>query len=468
MLHIDGQVRAEMTERFEHETAERTSEWEAQKAQELVLLKDRLTQEHETILQNTVFKMDAQRVEETDALKWDLSMAKEEWANKELEFDKQLAQLGTEKQMLYKELVDQRDNNIKRVAAIMDEHQQQLIDEKKAWDLEAQARETQLKVGHTLALSAVEKKYKVELEEVDKNNQKKIEEIKHANTAAAMTAKREAENQKQAELTKQRATHNAELDRMRDQHERDQMALRTSMEEQKTSEIADIRNKNSAAMEKKNAYIEQLTLEIANHQLEIKDLKQTIMELRYDIKQVEEQLAEKDRELQAAIADGKQRLKDLEAHMLAEKKDEIMKVNEEHVDEVKHMIREFEQAQNFLKKQIAQQAKQLQEADLRYINREPREVDLRHIAELEEEIKRRKKKISGLHDELDYYKLEMNNREASFNKIFNKTPLVGVMQPPTATPKGAKKTPGDKSDPRKERLPPLYLLSTTPPAGQAT
>lgn len=38
----------------------------------------------------------------------------------------------------------------------------------------------------------------------------------------------------------------------------------------------------------------------------------------------------------------------------------------------------------------------LQEADVKYVNREPREADLRRIAELEEDVKRRRRKVAGL------------------------------------------------------------------------
>ncbi|KAI8617036.1 hypothetical protein BC830DRAFT_144910 [Chytriomyces sp. MP71] len=122
------------------------------------------------------------------------------------------------------------------------------------------------------------------------------------------------------------------------------------------------------------------------------------------------------------------------------------------------MIEEFQQVQEFLKKQIAQQTQQLRDAEIKYINREPREVDVTRIAELEEDIRRRKRKAHALMEELEYCKLELSNREANFNKIFNKNPLVGVMQP-IGTLK-EKKSPPKKSN-SMSKLPPLPLYSPT-------
>ncbi|ORY35145.1 hypothetical protein BCR33DRAFT_503794 [Rhizoclosmatium globosum] len=115
-------------------------------------------------------------------------------------------------------------------------------------------------------------------------------------------------------------------------------------------------------------------------------------------------------------------------NLLREHDAKVFNLNEEHIIEANKMIKDFEQAQDFLRKQIANQQKLLEEAALKYINRESREDDVKKIAELEEDIKRRKRKAHTLMEELEYCKLELSNREANFNKIFNKHPLVGVMQ----------------------------------------
>ena len=105
----------------------------------------------------------------------------------------------------------------------------------------------------------------------------------------------------------------------------------------------------------------------------------------------------------------------------------------------------------------------LKEADLKYINREPREIDLITIRELEEELKRRKKKIQALIEETKHIKLELANREDNLNRMFNTRPNVGVLRPQDFA---AKRSPRANSSERrpsssKQRLPPLMASAPT-------
>jgi GTPase involved in cell partitioning and DNA repair len=43
--------------------------------------------------------------------------------------------------------------------------------------------------------------------------------------------------------------------------------------------------------------------------------------------------------------------------------------------------------------------------------------------------KEKERQLEALMNELKNYKLEMNNREDAFNKIFNAKPLVGTYEP---------------------------------------
>lgn len=71
----------------------------------------------------------------------------------------------------------------------------------------------------------------------------------------------------------------------------------------------------------------------------------------------------------------------------------------------------------------------LEAAELKYINREPRVIDLERIADLEHVLRLADNRAEDLEDELNRMKLELSNRETSFNKIFNNTPIVGFINP---------------------------------------
>ncbi len=54
------------------------------------------------------------------------------------------------------------------------------------------------------------------------------------------------------------------------------------------------------------------------------------------------------------------------------------------------------------------------------------------ISQLQDTIEDRNTLISRLQDEIQFFKLEMINKEVNFNKIFNNTPNVGVYRPSSA------------------------------------
>ena len=59
--------------------------------------------------------------------------------------------------------------------------------------------------------------------------------------------------------------------------------------------------------------------------------------------------------------------------------------------------------------------------------------------------------------QLSDFTLEMNNREVSFNKIFNNVPMVGVLHPSKAKDYKTKALSKKMSH---QKLPPLSLLTT--------
>ena len=70
----------------------------------------------------------------------------------------------------------------------------------------------------------------------------------------------------------------------------------------------------------------------------------------------------------------------------------------------------------------------------RFESRESRHEDLEKIAELKKKVKSAEKRVHAVQEEMKYFKLELLNREESFNKMFNASPNVGVMN--VVKPKG--------------------------------
>lgn len=73
--------------------------------------------------------------------------------------------------------------------------------------------------------------------------------------------------------------------------------------------------------------------------------------------------------------------------------------------------------------------------------RPPRPEDLELIKKLQAEIEQKDAAIKKAAEDMKFYKLELINREESYNNMFGRNPNVGVMNPLTSG-KAAKGAPG--------------------------
>lgn len=64
-----------------------------------------------------------------------------------------------------------------------------------------------------------------------------------------------------------------------------------------------------------------------------------------------------------------------------------------------------------------------------YENRPSRPEDLEMIRQLQEEIVQKDNLLKKAAEDMKFYKLELINREDSFNKMFGTNPNVGVLNP---------------------------------------
>ncbi|XP_053193403.1 protein FAM184A-like [Scomber japonicus] len=71
----------------------------------------------------------------------------------------------------------------------------------------------------------------------------------------------------------------------------------------------------------------------------------------------------------------------------------------------------------------------LEGTEEKFRNRESRPEDLQIIAELKDMVSERESLVKKLVDDKKFYQLELVNRETNFNKVFNASPNVGVINP---------------------------------------
>uniref|UniRef100_A0A3B3BJV6 Family with sequence similarity 184 member A n=1 Tax=Oryzias melastigma TaxID=30732 RepID=A0A3B3BJV6_ORYME len=104
-------------------------------------------------------------------------------------------------------------------------------------------------------------------------------------------------------------------------------------------------------------------------------------------------------------------------------------LNVAHQRETQILLADFNKAQEVLKDKISALQILLEGTEEKLRNRESRPEDLHLIAELREMVSEREALVKKLVDDKKFYQLELVNRETSFNKVFNSSANVGVINP---------------------------------------
>jgi hypothetical protein len=107
---------------------------------------------------------------------------------------------------------------------------------------------------------------------------------------------------------------------------------------------------------------------------------------------------------------------------------EMEKMVEDHLQQTKALNEEFTHTIRLLEERSSMLKTQLEEVEERYRSRESRPEDISRIAELEHVLRENDALIRQQAEEMKFFKLELINREENFNKMFSRSPNVGVMQ----------------------------------------
>uniref|UniRef100_A0A286Y3I4 Family with sequence similarity 184 member A n=1 Tax=Cavia porcellus TaxID=10141 RepID=A0A286Y3I4_CAVPO len=103
----------------------------------------------------------------------------------------------------------------------------------------------------------------------------------------------------------------------------------------------------------------------------------------------------------------------------------------DHLREKNIMWADFNKTNELLKEINATLQVSLEEMEEKYLNRESKPEDIQMIAELKAMLTERDQVIKKLIEDNKFYQLELVNRETNFNKVFNSSPTVGVINPLT-------------------------------------
>nr|XP_009507981.1 PREDICTED: protein FAM184A isoform X1 [Phalacrocorax carbo] len=328
-----------------------------------------------------------------------------------------LDQISLLKQNLEMQL-SQSQSSLQQLQAQFSQERQRLTQEIQELEEEHQQRHKSLQEAHILAFQNMEETKEQEQKELEERLQQKHSE----------------------ELQALKETHKQAMEGFKLEMEQELQTLRFELEDEGKAMLASLR---SELNHQHAAAIDQLR---HNHQQELVAAK---MELERNIELGRRQ----EKEFLCRISDLQDELRHRDHH-IAELDKEILHLHENISALTKEL--EFKGKEVLRIRSESNQQISLEEMEEKYKNRESRPEDLQLISELKDLIAERDQLIKKLIEDKKFYQLELVNRETNYNKMFNASPNVGVINPLVK-----QKKKNDKSTNRFVSVPNLSALESS-------
>ncbi|XP_032411844.1 protein FAM184A-like isoform X4 [Xiphophorus hellerii] len=422
-------IRTEEKQKIDKMADDLDQKWRDALREEVRLLKEDLSEEYEADKQAALSRLSQQK-------ELELMASREAWQRK---VEDLLEQISLLKQSLELQL-SQSQSALQQLQSQFNQERELLSQQLKEMQREHQRREHRLQEAHCCALSTMEEARQHQIRALEERLKQEQREEVHALKEA----------------------HRRTLEILRQQSEQELQTLRFELEDEGKAKLASLRaelnhlhataiehlkqihlKENSAAkrelekaMEHSHQQEQELLVRISNLQAELCSRSNRITDLDHEIHSLNETINTLTRELEIK---GKEvlRVRSDANHQIRAHEQDLIKRHERDLDELKvvhHrevqiMLADFNKAQEVLKDKISALQILLEGTEEKLRNRESRPEDLHLIAELREMVTEREALVKKLVDDKKFYQLELVNRETGFNKVFNSSANVGVINP---------------------------------------
>ncbi|XP_030303607.1 protein FAM184A isoform X1 [Calypte anna] len=377
-----------------------------------------------------------------------------------------LDQISLLKQNLEMQL-SQSQSSLQQLQAQFSQERQRLTQEIQELEEEHQQRHKSLQEAHILAFQNMEETKEQEQKELEERLQQKHSEELHAlkeTHKQAMegfklemeqelqTLRFELEDEGKAMLASLRSElnhqHAAAIDQLRHNHQQELVAAK--MELERSIELGRRQEKEFLCR------ISDLQDELRHRDHHIAELDKEILHLHENISALTKELEFKGKEVLRIRSESNQQIRMHEQDLSKKHEKELDVLTADHIREKQSMLADFNKTQELLKEINSALQISLEEMEEKYQNRESRPEDLQLISELKDLIAERDQLIKKLIEDKKFYQLELVNRETNYNKIFNASPNVGVINPLVK-----QKKKNDKSTNRFVSVPNLSALESS-------
>uniref|UniRef100_A0A8B9B7P6 Family with sequence similarity 184 member A n=1 Tax=Anser brachyrhynchus TaxID=132585 RepID=A0A8B9B7P6_9AVES len=350
-----------------------------------------------------------------------------------------LDQISLLKQNLEMQL-SQSQSSLQQLQAQFSQERQRMTQEMQELEEEHQQRHKSLQEAHILAFQNMEETKEQEQKELEERLQQKhseeLQALKETHKQAMegfklemeqelQTLRFELEDEGKAMLASLRSElnhqHAAAIDQLRHNHQQELVAAK--MELERSIELGRRQEKEFLCR------ISDLQDELRHRDHHIAELDKEILHLHDNISALTKELEFKGKEVLRIRSESNQQIRMHEQDLSKKHEKELDVLAADHIREKQSMLADFNKTQELLKEINSALQVSLEEMEEKYKNRESRPEDLQLISELKDLIAERDQLIKKLIEDKKFYQLELVNRETNYNKVFNASPNVGVINP---------------------------------------
>ncbi|XP_026522044.1 protein FAM184A [Notechis scutatus] len=379
--------------------------WTENLRQECTKLREELRLQHEEDKKSAMTQLLQLKEREKNA-------ARESWQKK---VEDLLDQITLLKQNLEMQL-SQSQNTMQQLHAQFSQERQRLTQEIEELEEEHQQRHKSMKEAHILAFQSMEETKEQEQKELEEHLQQKYLE----------------------ELQALKDAHRQAMDVFKIEMEQEVQTLRFELEDEGKAMLGTVLYFHVTIEKECMCRISDVQDELRHRDHHISELDKEILTLHENISALTKELEFKGKEILRIRSESNQQIRLHEQDLSKKHEKELDVMTADNIREKQSMLADFNKTQELLKEinsalQVSTEHQTkyacLEEMEDKYQNREPRPEDLQLIAELKDLIAERDQLIKKLIDDKKFYQLELVNRETNFNKVFNASPNVGVINP---------------------------------------
>ncbi|XP_069455233.1 protein FAM184A isoform X5 [Ovis canadensis] len=369
----------------------------------------------------------------------------------------QLSQSQTSLQQLQAQFTQERQRLTQELEELEEQHQQRHKSLKEAHVLAFQTMEEEKDKEQRALESHLQQKHSAELQSLKDAHRESMEGFRIEMEQELQTLRFELEDEGKAMLASLRSElnqqHAAAIDLLRHNHHQELAAAKLELE--RSIDISRRQSKEHMCR------ITDLQDEVRHREHHISDLDKEVQHLHENINALTKELEFKGKEILRIRSESNQQMRLHEQDLNKRLEKELDVMTADHLREKNIMRADFNKTNELLKEVNAALQVSLEEMEEKYLMRESKPEDIQMIADLKAMLTERDQVIKKLMEDNKFYQLELVNRETNFNKVFNSSPTVGVINPlmkqkkkndksPTNSPPQSEASPVASPDPQRQ------------------